>query len=246
MMRLQKFIAKSGYTSRRKAEILISEGKVKVNGLIITELGTQVDVVNDRVEIGGKRLQLEENFVYVLLNKPTGVVSTVADQFDRPTVLTCIKGINERIYPVGRLDYNTSGLLILTNDGDFTNRVTHPRYHVPKTYLVEAEGTLNVSDLDRLRHGVSIDDYKTQPALVKVVKEGKRGSVVEITIHEGKNRQIRKMFEAINHPVLKLIRLKIGKIKDTDLSLGEWRYLRQDEITYLKEYDNDTNCTSRK
>ncbi len=243
MMRLQKYIAKSGYTSRRKAEVLITEGKVKVNGIVVKEQGIQVDEFKDIVEIGGKKLAVEATYVYVLLNKPTGVVSTVSDQFDRPTVLSCISGINERIYPVGRLDYNTSGLLILTNDGEFTNRVTHPRYHVPKTYRVEADGRLNINDLDRLRKGIRIEDYETQPAIVKVVKENSRGSVVEITIHEGKNRQIRKMFDAVNHPVLKLKRIKIGKIDDKNLNIGQWRNLTEAEVNYLKEYDDDTNSS---
>lgn len=246
MMRLQKYIAKSGYTSRRKAELLISERKVSVNGSVVTALGTQVSPGQDQVLIGGRELVIEEDYVYILLNKPTGVVSTVSDQFDRPTVLSCISGIEERIYPVGRLDYNTSGLLILTNDGEFTNRVTHPRYHVPKTYLVEAEGHLNTSDLDQLRKGIYIDDYETQPAIVKAVGTHKRGMKVEITIHEGKNRQIRKMFEAVNHPVLKLKRIKIGKITDDKLAIGKWRHLSENEMNYLKEYDNDTNPSSRK
>lgn len=245
MMRLQKYIAKSGYTSRRKAEVLIADGKVKVNGKKVVELGTQVEPSKDKIEVEGKLLTIEEQLVYVLLNKPTGVVSTVSDQFERPTVLSCIKGIEERIYPVGRLDYNTSGLLILTNDGEFTNRVTHPRYHVPKTYLVEAEGRLNINDLEKLRKGVFIDDYKTQPALAKVLKENRRGSIVEITIREGKNRQIRKMFDAINHPVLKLKRIKIGDISDETLKIGSWRHLTNKEITYLKEYKNDSDCSGR-
>lgn len=245
MMRLQKYIAKSGYTSRRKAEVLITNGKVTVNGALTTELGTQVDEFNDKVTIDGKLLEIEANHVYILLNKPTGIVSTVSDQFDRPTVLSCIEGIEERIYPVGRLDYNTSGLLILTNDGEFTNKVTHPRYHVPKTYEVEAEGRLHLNDLDRLRKGIFIDDYETQPAIVKVIGETLRGSVIEITIHEGKNRQIRKMFEEVNHPVIKLKRIKIGQIEDHDLKVGDWRPLTKDEISYLGAYDNDSNPSSK-
>lgn len=246
MMRLQKYIAQSGYTSRRKAEVLISEGKVKVNGIRVTALGTQVDESQDKVEVNGKALTIEEDQVYILLNKPTGIVSTVSDQFDRPTVLSCIQGIKERIYPVGRLDYNTSGLLILTNDGEFTNRLTHPRYHVPKTYRVESDGTLNLSDIEALRNGIKIEDYTTQAAIVTVIKENRRGSVVEITIYEGKNRQIRKMFDAINHPVLKLRRIKIGNIDDQNLKVGEWRYLTKAELNYLKEFKNDSNSTSRK
>lgn len=245
MMRLQKYIAKSGYTSRRKAEILITDGKVKVNGEITTELGTQVDELTDEVIIEGKILAIEANHVYILLNKPTGIVSTVSDQFDRPTVLSCIEGIEERIYPVGRLDYNTSGLLILTNDGEFTNKVTHPRYHVPKTYEVEVEGRLHLSDLDRLRKGVFIDDYETQPAIVTVLGETLRGSTIEITIHEGRNRQIRKMFEEVNHPVIQLKRVRIGRIEDSELKIGKWRLLTKDEISYLGEGDNDTDRSSK-
>lgn len=236
MMRLQKYIAQAGYASRRKAETLILEGKVTVNGTVVTELGTQVDEHSDRIVVEGQLLSAEERQVYILLNKPTGVVSTVSDQFDRPTVLSCIEGISERIYPVGRLDYNTSGLLILTNDGEFTNLLTHPRYHVPKTYRVEAEGVLSKSDLDRLRQGIDIENYVTQPAIVKLIKDAPRGSIVEITIHEGKNRQIRKMFDAVNHSVIRLKRIKIGKISDQDLRVGTWRHLTKEEINYLKEY----------
>ena len=245
MMRLQKYIAKSGYTSRRKAEILITDGKVKVNGEITTELGTQVDELKDEVTIDDELLAIEANHVYILLNKPTGIVSTVSDQFDRPTVLSCIEGIEERIYPVGRLDYNTSGLLILTNDGEFTNKVTHPRYHVPKTYEVEIEGRLHLSELDRLRKGVFIDDYETQPAIVTVLGETLRGSTIQITIHEGKNRQIRKMFDEVNHPVIQLKRIRIGQIEDAELEVGKWRLLTEEEVAYLGEIDNDTNRSSK-
>lgn len=244
MMRLQKFIAKSGYTSRRKAEVLISAGKVKVNKEVVTTLGSQVNPHEDIVEVEGQILNMEETFVYILLNKPIGVVSTVSDQFDRPTVLSCIKGIDERIYPVGRLDYKTSGLLLLTNDGEFTNHMTHPRYHVPKTYIVEAEGRLTTADLQQLGKGIFIEDYETQPAIVKVVGQHKKGMTIEITIYEGKNRQIRKMFDAVQHPVMKLKRIKIGAIDGQGLAIGAWRHLRQEEIRYLKEYDNDSNSTS--
>jgi len=234
-IRLQKFLANSGIASRRKCEELILAGKIEVNGKIVTELGTKVSS-NDVVKYNGKIVKPEEEFVYILLNKPIGYVTTVKDQFKRDTVLDLVK-VNKRIVPVGRLDMYTSGALILTNDGEFVNKLTHPKNEVNKTYNVTVKGQITNEEVKQLENGVKIDDeYITKPAKVKILKidEEKNISRIQITIHEGKNRQVRKMCEAINKKVLALHRSKIGNIDVKDLKVGTWRYLREKEIENLK------------
>ncbi len=233
-MRLQKYIAKTGYTSRRKAELLISSGRVKLNGQIVTELGTKVDELKDKVSIDDKCISLENKNIYILLNKPTSVLSSVSDDRDRKTVIDLIDGIHERIYPVGRLDYNTSGLLILTNDGEFTNIMTHPKYHIAKTYIVRCSGSISNINLKKLQDGIHIDNYLTKKAVVNLIKKTDNISIVKIRIFEGRNRQIRKMFDAINHPVIRLKRVAIGSLTDDKLPIGSWRNLTQDEIDSLR------------
>lgn len=230
-VRLQKFLANSGVASRRKCEELISEGKISVNGKIIKELGTKIDPAVDKVECCGKLIHNTEKLVYILLNKPIGYVTTANDQFNRDTVLDLVK-VKERVVPVGRLDMYTSGALILTNDGDFVYRVTHPKHEITKTYTVTVHGIITNEAVDKLRHGVEIDDYVTRPAKVKILKtdEEKNISRLEITIHEGKNRQVRKMCEAVGSKVVALHRSKIGDIGVKDLNLGNWRYLSESEI----------------
>ena len=233
--RLQKYLATSGIASRRKSEELILEGKVKVNGKVVTELGTKINPEKDVIEYDGKEVKKSENKVYILLNKPIDYVTTVKDQFDRNTVIDLIK-IKEKILPVGRLDMYTSGALILTNDGDFIYHVTHPKHEVNKTYTVTLRGKVTNEDVHALEEGVIIDEeYKTKPAKVKILKidSEKNISRLEITIHEGKNRQVRKMCEAINKKVLALHRSKIGDISVKDLKIGEWRYLKDDEVKKL-------------
>ena len=231
LIRLQKYIADCGVTSRRKAEDLIIEGKIKVNGVVVKELGTKVSIGNDIVEYNGKILKKQEEFVYILLNKPIGYVTTSKDQFNRDSVLDLVK-TNKRIVPVGRLDMYTSGALILTNDGEFVYKVTHPKHEIEKTYTVTITGIVKNEEVEQLKKGVAIEDYVTKPAKVKILKtdEEKNQSRLEITIHEGKNRQIRKMCEAINHKVLALHRSKIAGIGVKDIELGKWRYLNEKEI----------------
>lgn len=230
-IRLQKYIAKSGVASRRKAEELILEGKIQVNGKTITELGTKVNSEKDIVTYNGKKLKTEEKFVYILLNKPIGYVTTVKDQFGRDSVLDLVK-IKEHLVPVGRLDMYTSGALILTNDGDFVYKVTHPKHEIEKTYTVTIKGIVKNEEVEMLRKGVKIEDYTTKPAKVKILKtdEEKNISRLEITIHEGKNRQVRKMCETVGHKVLALHRSKIAGIGVKDIPLGKWRFMKEKEI----------------
>ena len=234
-MRLQKYLAASGIASRRKCEELILEGKVEVNGKVVQALGAKINPKTDEVKYNGKMVNLEEEKIYILLNKPIGYVTTVKEQFGRDKVLDLVK-VDKRIVPVGRLDMYTSGALILTNDGDFVNRLTHPKHEINKTYNVTISGMITREEVEKLEQGVVIDDnYKTRPAKVKILKieEQKNQSRIQITIHEGKNRQVRKMCEAIHKKVLALHRCKIGNIDVKDLKLGEWRYLTNEEIKEL-------------
>ncbi len=233
-IRLQKYMADCGVASRRKCEEYISQGIVKVNGKIITELGVKVIPEKDIVEYNGKKLENNKgnSNVYILLNKPIGYVTTVKDQFERQTVLDLIRGVNERIVPVGRLDMYTSGALILTNDGEFVYRVTHPKYEIEKTYVATVSGIIQSEAIDKLENGVKIEDYITKPAKVKILKTDviKNISRIEITIHEGKNREVRKMCEAVGYKVIALHRSKIGKLNVKDLKIGQWRHLTKKEI----------------
>lgn len=230
-VRLQKYLADCGIASRRKAEELIKQGKVSVNGKTITELGTKVIHNKDFVEYNGKEVKMQKEYVYILLNKPIGYVTTVKDQFNRESVLDLVK-TNKRLVPVGRLDMYTSGALILTNDGDFVYKVTHPKHEIEKTYTVTIKGIVKDEEIEQLRTGIQIEDYITKSAKVKILKtdEEKNQSRLEITIHEGKNRQVRKMCESIGHNVLALHRSKIAGIGVKDIPLGKWRYLTEKEV----------------
>ena len=210
-----------------------------VNNQVVKELGTKIDTEKDEVKFSGKVIKPQnDEHIYILLNKPIGYVTTLTDQFDRPTVLDLVK-VNKRIVPVGRLDMFTSGALILTNDGDFVYQVTHPKHEIEKTYTVTVVGKITNNEVDKLRNGVEIDDngvlYQTKPAKVKIlhIDEEKNQSRLAITIHEGKNRQVRKMCEAINKKVLALHRAKIGDIEVKDVELGKWRYLKSKEVQNL-------------
>ena len=235
-IRLQKFMADSGIASRRKCEELILQGKVQVNGKQITELGTKINPEKDVVEFENKIINNEnKKYVYILLNKPIGYVTTAKDQFGRDTVLDLVK-VKERIVPVGRLDMYTSGALILTNDGDFVNKVTHPSHEINKTYNVTVRGIVTDENVKALESGVIIDEnYKTKPAIVKILKidKEKKISRIQITIHEGKNRQIRKMCKAIDKNVLALHRAKIGELTVKNIPLGKWKFLNKNEIEKL-------------
>lgn len=235
-IRLQKYMAECGVASRRKCEELISQGKVKVNEKIVTELGTKINPDKDKVVFNGKTLKYEDDEkVYILLNKPIGYVTTVKDQFSRDTVLDLIK-TNKRLVPVGRLDMYTSGAIILTNDGDFVYKVTHPKHEIEKTYNVTVKGVVTKEDIENLQKGVVIDEnYITKEANARILKIDKEKDIsrIEIKIHEGKNRQVRKMCEAINKKVLALHRSKIGNIDVKDLKIGDWRYLKIKEVKNL-------------
>lgn len=235
-MRINKYIASCGVASRRKAEELIISGRVTINGELITELSTTVDETKDIVEVDGLPINQEEKKVYIILNKPEGYITTVKDQFDRPSVLDILKDVEERVYPVGRLDYETSGLLILTNDGDLTYKLTHPKHEVEKTYLAMVNGIISPEEKRRFENGLQIEDYTTAKAKLKIVKadEEKNYSVCKITIHEGRNRQVRKMCKAIGHPVRNLRRIQMGRINIRGLEVGEYRNLTEDEVRYLK------------
>lgn len=232
--RLQKYLAECGIASRRKCEEYIIQGKVQVNGKTITELGVKVNPEKDKITFEGKNVKQEERKVYILLNKPIGYVTTSDEQFGRDKVLDLVK-VRERVVPVGRLDMYTSGALILTNDGDFVYKVTHPKHEIRKTYTVTVKGIIKNEEVEQLRKGVKIDDYTTRPAKVKILKtdEGKDISRLEITIHEGKNRQVRRMCESVGRRVIALHRSKIGNIGVKDIELGKWRYLKDFEVKTL-------------
>ena len=235
IVRLQKYIAMCGTASRRAAEELIEDGKVKVNGQKITELGTKVEIGADLVTVSGKVQKFEQKKYYIALNKPSGYVTTVSDDLERPTVLDLLsKDINARLYPVGRLDFETEGLLLLTNDGDFANKVSHPKYNKDKTYIVTIKGGIPVSAINKLRRGVVIDGYKTSPAQLEMIDAIAGRTTFKITIHEGRNRQVRKMFESVGGKVVYLQRIKIGNVELGNLPLGRWRHLTAHEVNFLK------------
>ncbi len=233
-IRLQKFLAECGIASRRKSEELILDGKIKVNGMVVTELGTKINPEKDVVEYDGKEISVEEEKVYILLNKPIGYVTTSKDQFSRDTVLDLVK-VKQRVVPVGRLDMYTSGALILTNDGDFVYKVTHPKHEIEKTYNVTIRGNISNEDLEKIRSGLIIDEHKTSLAKARILKreEEKNITRVEVIIHEGRNRQVRKMFEMLDKSVIALHRSKIGNIAVKDIKLGNWRYLTKKEVDSL-------------
>lgn len=230
--RLQKYMAHCGVASRRKCEDIIIENRVKVNDVIISELGFKIDTSKDIVKVDDKEITVEEKKVYIALNKPEGYISTVKDENNRKTILDIVK-VDERIYPIGRLDYDTSGLILLTNDGDIYNKIIHPKFEKNKVYIAEIQGIPSSEDIKKFENGLDIGGYMTSKASIKVISSYKKTSEVEIVIHEGKNRQIRKMCSIINHPVIKLKRIEIGKIKLGNLKKGEWRYLNTDEIKMI-------------
>jgi len=232
-IRLQKYLAECGVASRRKAEELIKGGHVAVDGEIVTELGTKVSASN-KISVDGKDVSKEFEKLYILLNKPKGYVSTTNDQFGRPTVIDLLEEVKERVYPVGRLDYDTKGIILLTNDGQFTYRLTHPSHEISKTYLAEVRGTPSRDKLEHLRQGIKIEDYVTAPAKIKLIGKKASFTVLEIIINEGKNRQVRKMCDAIGHPIVNLQRVAIGNLSIGNLHEGSWRHLKKHEINMLK------------
>jgi pseudouridine synthase len=235
-MRLQRFLAQAGVASRRKAEELITAGRVKVNGRVVSELGSKVDAVRDEVIVGGRKVTKQQP-VYLVLNKPKGYVTTLSDPEGRPTVLELVGKVEERVYPVGRLDFNTEGVLLLTNDGDLAHALMHPSREVKKTYQVKLRGLAGPDVADALRHGVTLDDgTRTAPAEVTMLgpTEGGHNSWLEITIHEGKNRQIHRMAEALDLQVAKLQRVRYAGLDVEGLRPGRWRTLRREEVDGLR------------
>lgn len=242
MERLQKYIAATGYTSRRKAELLIAEGRVKVNGKLVTELGTKVKsgdivTVDDQVITG-------ENKVYYVFYKPKNCICTVKDEYNRPTVIDYFQNVPERVYPVGRLDYDTTGVLLMSNDGEFTNMIIHPRYHLEKIYEVTITGLIKGEDLHRLEKGIYLEGAKTLPCKIKVTGKdfAHKTTMLQIKLTEGKNRQVKKMFESIGHQVKRLHRISVGSINLKGLKPGEYRRLKPQEV---KELRNKVNLNSK-
>jgi 23S rRNA pseudouridine2605 synthase len=231
--RLQKYMANCGVASRRKCEEIIMAGRVKVNDEIIKELGFKVNSEIDVVKVDHKVIRKISKQIYIALNKPVGYISTVTDDRNRATIIDLIN-IKDRIYPIGRLDYDTSGLILLTNDGEVYNRIIHPREEVNKTYIAVIKGRITPESAKKFGEGIDIGDYITAPGKIKIIKAEKDKSEVEITIHEGKNRQVRRMCDAVGHPVTSLKRVSVGKIKLDSLELGKWRFLKEEEIDYLR------------
>lgn len=234
MERLQKVIARAGLASRRKAEEWIENGRVRVNGQVVTTLGVKVDPAHDVVEVDGVPLSLETP-VYLMLHKPAGYVTTVRDPRGRPTVIDLVRGIRERVFPVGRLDYSTRGLLLLTNDGPLAHRLTHPSYGVVKVYRARLRGAVTDEAIQRLRQGVLLEDGVTAPARVRLLSREGNSSCIEIGIHEGRNRQVRRMAEAVGFPVAELIRVRFGPLVLGDLPEGKFRRLQENEVAALKK-----------
>jgi pseudouridine synthase len=233
--RLQKIISRAGIASRRKAEELIIDGRVRVNNEIIIELGSKADITKDRITIDGEAISSPENRVYLILNKPSGYICSRNDPENRPTVLDLIKNINERIFPVGRLDYDTEGLIVLTNDGDFSQILQHPSSNIPRTYLVKVKEIPKEEDLARLRQGIYIDKIKTNEAKIKIVNKLPKNAWLEVVLWEGRNRQIKKMFEAIGHRSLRIVRTEFGPISLKNLAQGTFRFMNRKEINDVRK-----------
>ncbi len=239
MERLQKVLAEAGLGSRRNCEKLILDGHISVNGKVINTLGIKIDPKIDKVKFDETKIKLERK-VYLLLNKPRGYVTTLHDPEGRPTISSLLKGVKERVYPVGRLDYDSEGLLFLTNDGDMANKLIHPKYKVQKTYLVKFKGKLDENDITRLRKGIRLDGRKILPAKVVVKKVLPKNTIIKIIITEGKKRQIRRMGEIINHSVLSLKRIQFGPFELGELKRGEYVYLNSDEVKRVLRHSGNS------
>ncbi len=233
-VRLHKFLAAAGVASRREAERLIQGGRVEVNGQVVTTPGTRADPACDSIKVDGKRIRAEGARAYYLLHKPRGYITSVSDPEGRPTVMGLLRRVHERVFPVGRLDWNSEGLLLLTNDGDLAFRLTHPSNHVAKVYRVKVKGIIAQPEIERARRGLFLDGRKSLPARVTRISS-QTNSWLEVTLHEGRRNQIRRTFERLGHPVLKLRRISIGPIADRNLKPGEFRRLTDDEVRRLKE-----------
>ena len=231
--RLQKILSQAGVASRRQAEQIIVEGRVTVNGAVVTELGSKADLATDHIKVDGRLIHAPKRQVYVALNKPNNTVTTVSDPQGRTTVMELLRGLRERVYPVGRLDYHSEGLLLLTNDGELANGITSAGSHIPKTYLVKANGTLSSDQEEHFRRGVPISGRRTRPAGLKIAREAEN-PWYEVTLHEGRNQQIRLMFKHFGLLVEKLRRVRIGPVELGPLKPGQFRYLTDEEVRRLK------------
>ncbi|GFO70561.1 pseudouridine synthase [Geomonas limicola] len=232
--RLQKILSQAGVASRRESETIIQQGRVAVNGVVVTELGTKADPDQDSITVDGKELVISEKRVYILLYKPVGYMTTMKDPEGRPIVTDLLKGVKERVYPIGRLDYNTEGLLLLTNDGALANLLMHPSHEVDKGYLVRVSGMVSESQMDKLAKGVMLEDGMTAPAKVLPVSESENNSWISITIHEGRYRQVRRMCEAVGLSVVRLKRSRYDFLEIGELKPGEFRFLSPEEVVRLK------------
>lgn len=234
MERLQKYLAHAGIASRRTCEEIITAGKVKVNGQVVREMGVKIDPVNDVIEVNGKRVGEKEEKIYLLLNKPDGYVTTLRDPQGRPKVTDLVKEVAKRVYPVGRLDFETEGLLILTNDGEITYALTHPKHEIGKTYIALVKGLPDKDKIKRFQKGLRLADGPTAPAKVKFLKKQGSNALLEITIYEGRNRQVRRMCETIGHPVMNLKRVSMGFLNLDNLETGKYRHLTKTEVKKLR------------
>lgn len=233
-MRLNRFLSLAGVTSRRKADLLIKSGRVELNGKKVLSLATLVDAKKDKVKIDGSRVKLEEDFVYLLLNKPRGFLTTIRDDFKRPVVLDLIHGIKERIFPVGRLDYDTEGVLLLTNDGDLAYRLTHPRFQIPRVYTVQVKGEVTEPQMKNLRKGIKLEDGSKARGEPRVLKKGSGKTTVRLKLKEGKKREIKRIFKILGYQVEQLERISFAGVTTRDLKKGEWRPLLPAEVLNLK------------
>ncbi len=233
MIRLNKFLSTAGVSSRREADRLIEQGRVKVNGKIVQILGSKVDENKDRIEVDGKTIEVTQKKVYVLLNKPPKFLVTLKDPFQRPTIKDLLPKLNTRLFPVGRLDFDSEGLLLMTNDGELANRLIHPRYEIKKKYLVKIKGHPEKVQISKLERGIPIDGKKTAPSKIFSVSSSPKRSLYEVELHEGRKREIRRMFEAIGFHVLLLRRINFAGLTMDGLNLGTWRYLTDKEVQIL-------------
>ncbi|NQT78942.1 MAG: rRNA pseudouridine synthase [Candidatus Aminicenantes bacterium] len=238
LIRLNKFLAQAGVASRREVDKMITEGKIKVNGQVVQVLGSKIDETKDEVEVDGKKVKREEGQVYLMLNKPPGYLVTFKDRFQRPTIKQLLPSLGKRYFPVGRLDYDSDGLLLLMNDGELAFRLTHPRFKVGKVYLVKVKGEPEPSKLSRLKKGIYLDGKKTAPAKIAIVSKSSKKTLLKIEIYEGRKREVKKMFKTVGHEVLQLKRISFGGVRLGELKTGKWRFLTQKEIDILKKKVN--------
>ncbi len=234
-IRLNKFLAQAGVASRREVDKMIAEGRIKVNGQVVQVLGYKIDDEKDKVDVEGRRVEKEEELIYLMINKPPGYLVTLKDNFQRPTIQQLLPSLRKRVFPVGRLDYDSTGLLLLTNDGELAYRLTHPRFKVPKVYMVKVKGEPVPSELTRLEKGIYLDGKKTAPAKIAQIGGDLKKSLLKVEIYEGRKREVKRMFQAIGHKVIQLQRINFGGLGLGSLKMGKWRFLTRKEIETLKK-----------